>query len=71
LGLAEAKLLELEKKVDVAMKGLNVLLFGEGEDLPEDEIRDLKERLNDYVVGRCYWARECKISRCGLSCCEC
>jgi hypothetical protein len=50
--LAEAKLVELEKKVDVIMKGLNVLLFGEGEDLPEDEIRDLKERLNDYVVGR-------------------
>jgi hypothetical protein len=50
--LAETKLVELEKKVDVIMKGLNVLLFGESEVLKEDEIRDLKERLNDYVTGR-------------------
>jgi hypothetical protein len=52
LSLAEAKLAELERKVDVIMKGLNLLLFGEGEVLPEDEIRDLKERLEDYVTGR-------------------
>jgi hypothetical protein len=50
--LAETKLVELEKKVDVIMKGLDVLLFGESEVLKEDEIRDLKERLNDYVMGR-------------------
>jgi hypothetical protein len=50
--LAETKLVELEKKVDVIMKGLNVLLFGESEVIKEDEIRDLKERLNDYVTGR-------------------
>lgn len=50
--MAEAKLVQLEKKIDVIMKGLNVLLFGEGEVLAEDEIRDLKERLNDYVAGR-------------------
>jgi hypothetical protein len=50
--LAETKLVELEKKVDVILRGLNVLLFGESEVLKEDEIRDLKERLNDYVTGR-------------------
>ncbi len=50
--MAEAKLAELERKVDVIMKGLNMLLFGEGEVLPEDESEDLKERLEDYVRGR-------------------
>jgi hypothetical protein len=50
--LAETKLVELEKKVDVILRGLNVLLFGESEVLKEDEIRDLNERLNDYVTGR-------------------
>lgn len=50
--MAEAKLAELERKVDVIMKGLNVLLFGEGEVLGEDEIRDLKARLDDYVSGQ-------------------
>jgi hypothetical protein len=50
--LSEAKVAELERKVDVIMKGLNLLLFGEGEVLPEDEVRDLKGRLEDYVAGR-------------------
>lgn len=50
--MEEAKLAELERKVDVIMKGLNLLLFGEGEVLSEDEIRDLKGRLEDYVTGR-------------------
>jgi len=49
--LAEAKLAELERKVDVIMKGLNLFLFGEGEVLPEDEIKDLQERLTDYVTA--------------------
>jgi len=50
--LAEAKLAELERKVDVIMRGLNLLLFGEGEVVPENEIRDLKGRLDDYVASR-------------------
>jgi hypothetical protein len=50
--LAEAKLAELERKVDVIMKGLNLFLFGEGQVLPEDEIRDLQKRLQDYVTPR-------------------
>jgi len=50
--MAEAKLVELEKKVAVIMKGLNLLLFEEGEVLPEDEIRDLKDRLKDYLTGQ-------------------
>lgn len=50
--MAEAKLAELERKVDVIMRGLNLLLFGEGEVVPENEIRDLKGRLDDYVASR-------------------
>ena len=50
--MTEAKLVELERKVDVIMKGLNLLLFEEGEILQENEIRNLKDRLKDYLTGR-------------------
>ena len=49
---SEAKLVELEKKVDVLMRGLNVLLFEEGETLRGQEVEDLKARLDDYLKGR-------------------
>jgi hypothetical protein len=52
--LTEAKLAELERKVDVIMKGLNLLLFGEGEVISEAELRDLKGRLEDYLASRSY-----------------
>jgi hypothetical protein len=48
----EAKLVELERKIDAIMKGLNLLLFEEGELLPDDEVEELKARLEDYVKGR-------------------
>ena len=50
--MSEAKLAELERKVDVIMKGLNLFLFGEGEVLPKNEVRDLQKRLEDYVTSR-------------------
>jgi len=50
--LSEAKLVELEKKVDVLMRGLNLLLFEEGDTLPEKEVEDLEARLDDYVKGK-------------------
>jgi len=50
--LSEAKLAELEQKVDVIMRGLDLLLFGEAEILPENEIADLKARLKDYIASR-------------------
>jgi hypothetical protein len=50
--LAEAKLAELERKVDVIMKRLNLFLFGEGEVIPENEVRDLQKRLEDYVTSK-------------------
>ena len=49
---SEAKLVELEKKVDAIMRGLNLLLFEEGELLPDEEVEELKARLEDYVKGR-------------------
>jgi hypothetical protein len=48
----EAKLVELERKIDAIMRGLNLLLFEEGELLPDDEVEELKARLEDYVKGR-------------------
>ena len=50
--MSEAKLAELERKVDVIMKGLDLFLFGEGEVFPENEVRDLQKRLEDYVTSR-------------------
>lgn len=50
--MSEAKFVELEKKVDVLMRGLNLLLFEEGDTLPEKEVEDLKARLDDYVKGK-------------------
>jgi hypothetical protein len=48
----EAKLVELERKIDAIVRGLNLLLFEEGELLPDDEVEGLKARLEDYVKGR-------------------
>ena len=48
----EAKLVELERKIDAIMRGLNLLLFEEGELLPDDEVEELKARLEDHVKGR-------------------
>lgn len=36
--MEEAKLAELERKVDVIMKGLTLFLFGEGDVLSENEV---------------------------------
>jgi len=49
---SEAKLAELEKKVDAIMRGLNLMLFEEGELLPDEEVKELKARLDDYLKGR-------------------
>lgn len=44
--------MELERKIDVIMKGLNMLLFEESEAVLEEEAQDLKSRFEDYVKGR-------------------
>ena len=34
------------------MKGLNLFLFDEGEVLPENKVRDLQKRVEDYVTSK-------------------
>jgi len=50
--MPEAKVPELERKVDTIMRGLNLLLFEEGEVFPEGEVQELRARLDDYLKGR-------------------
>jgi hypothetical protein len=50
--LSETKLTELERKIDVIMKGLNMLLFEESEAVPEKEAEDIRSRFEDYIKGR-------------------
>ena len=47
-----SKLVELERRVDLALKGMNLLLFGEAESVPAREKRELQRRLRDYVEGK-------------------
>ncbi len=49
--MAEARVVQLERKLDAVMKALNLLLFEEGETLPEQEVKELKARLEDYLKG--------------------
>jgi len=50
--MAEARVIELERKVDIIMRGLNLMLFEEGEIFPEKEVEELKARLEDYLNQR-------------------
>jgi len=47
--VSEAKVLELEMKVNLILKGLNLLLFEEGEVISEKEAEELKDRMEDYI----------------------
>lgn len=49
---AEARVLELERKVETIMRGLNLLLFEEAELFSETETEELRSRLDDYLKGR-------------------
>ena len=50
--MSEAKVIELEKKVDTILRSLNLLLFEEAEVVSDKEAKDLKARLDDYLKGR-------------------
>jgi hypothetical protein len=47
-----ARLTALEKRVDLALKGLNLLLFEHGEEISPSEKRILKKRLKEYTSGK-------------------
>jgi len=50
--MSEAKVIELEKKVDTILRSLNLLLFEEAEAVSDKEAKELRGRLDDYLKGR-------------------
>lgn len=52
MSMAESRLVELERRVELVLKGLNLLLFSEGETVSEEEKKELERRLKDYVKGK-------------------
>jgi hypothetical protein len=50
--MTSPELVELERRVDLALKGMNLLLFGEAESISRKEKRELQNRLSDYLAGK-------------------
>jgi len=50
--MSEARVTELEKKVDTILRSLNLLLFKEAEVVSDKEAKELKGRADDYLKGR-------------------
>ncbi|MGC8831513.1 MAG: hypothetical protein ACP5PQ_02915 [Thermoproteota archaeon] len=46
----EAKVNELEKKVELLAKAVSLMMI-EGEELPEEEVKEVKSRLDDWLKG--------------------
>ena len=51
MSVLEARVAELERKVDILTKALNILLT-EGEELSEEEVKEIKARLEDWLKKR-------------------
>jgi hypothetical protein len=50
--MSSPELVELGRRVDLALKGMNLLLFGETESISSKEKRELQSRLSDYLAGK-------------------
>jgi len=50
--MTEARVLELERKVDTIMRGLSLLLFEKEEVFSDEDVEELKARLDDYLKQR-------------------
>jgi len=50
--MSKVKGIDLERKVNLIMRGLNLLLFREGEVIPKEKAQELKARLENYPVAR-------------------
>ncbi len=50
--MSESRLVELEHRVDLVLKGFNLILFGKAETVSREERRELEMRLKDYVTGK-------------------
>lgn len=46
----EVKVNELEKKVELLAKAVSMMMM-EGEELSEDEVKEIRSRLNDWLRG--------------------
>ncbi|RLI04448.1 hypothetical protein DRO26_04580 [Candidatus Bathyarchaeota archaeon] len=46
------RVLKLEKKVDLILRSLDILIFHEPEELEDDELRELRNRFKDYLKGK-------------------
>jgi hypothetical protein len=53
------RLAELEKRIDLALKGLNILLLGEAEDLPAKERKILQKRFREEIFHQCRKSNNC------------
>ncbi len=49
--MSKSRLVELERRVDLALKGMNLLLFSEAESISNKEKKELQRRLREYVSG--------------------
>jgi len=47
-----ASLVKLKKRISLLEKAVNLLLFGEYVEIPEDEKQETLSRLMDYIEGR-------------------
>jgi len=52
VGAQERRIREIEGNVEVLLKGMNTLLFKEPKELDQEEVEELKSRLEDYLKGR-------------------
>ena len=50
--MSQARVVELERRLDLAMKGMNAILFGKAEVVSRQERAELHKRLEDYLHKR-------------------
>ncbi len=50
--MSKPRLVELERRVDLALKGINLLLFGKAESISRKERQELQRRLRDKFTGK-------------------
>ncbi len=49
--MSEAKLEALEHRVELVLKGMNLMLFDEGEAISSKERREIQRRMKEYTSG--------------------
>ncbi|MDG7040753.1 MAG: hypothetical protein JRM98_05560 [Nitrososphaerota archaeon] len=49
--MSEAKLEALEHRVELVLKGMNLMLFDEGEAMSSNDRREIQRRMKEYTSG--------------------